>query len=54
MTIFFKAISRFFRALFTNGMNESRLDVVNIGEIDSEIMKLIIGIKFNKVKKLKL
>lgn len=44
MTIFFKAISRFFRALFTNGMNESRLDVVNIGEIDSEIMKLIIGI----------
>ncbi len=39
---FLKACSSFFRALFTNGMNETTDRIVDIHDINSEIMNLII------------
>lgn len=43
------ATSRYFRALFTNQMNEGRDGQVHIREIDSAIMKLLIGISWYSV-----
>ncbi|CAF0715893.1 unnamed protein product [Brachionus calyciflorus] len=41
--IVLSASSSYFKALFTNGMNETKNPVVYIKDIQSEIMKLIIG-----------
>ena len=52
VTISFEACSSFFRALFTNGMNETTDHIVDIHNINGDIMNLIIDYIYTRDIKL--
>jgi hypothetical protein len=50
--VFLQACSSFFRALFTNGMNETTDRIVDIHDINGDIMSLIIDYAYTREIKL--